>query len=255
MPADEPTSTPSPSRPDVDAQIDGIAALGEPIRRDLYRYVIAQRAPVSRDEAAEGTGVPRHTAKFHLDRLVDDGLLDVEFARPPGRRGPGAGRPAKHYRRAARDVSVSLPQRDYELVGRLLARAVNDAQQTGRTVAETLGQAARTAGHNLGHRALLYAVAQPGGAPLIDAATTVLVDNGYEPRRDEAGVTLANCPFHSLAQEYTDLVCGMNLELMTGFVDELDGIGLEARLEPTPGQCCVRLCRPDQPDQPDDKEK
>lgn len=255
MTADDSSTSPAPSKPDFDAQVAGISALSEPLRRALYRYVIAQIGPVSRDRAAEGAGVPRHTAKFHLDRLVDDGLLEVEFARPPGRRGPGAGRPAKLYRRASRELSVSLPQREYELIGRLLAKAVSDAQHTGCAVGDALGQAARGTGHTLGHQALRRAGAHPKQTSLLAAATDVLVDNGYEPRRDGDGVvTLANCPFHSLAREYTDLVCGMNLELMTGFLDEIDGLDLEARLEPTPGQCCVRLC-PSDPQNPDPQRK
>ncbi len=76
-----------------------VAALADPLRRALYRYVAEQPGAVSRDQAAEGVEVPRHTAKFHLDRLVDAGLLVAEFRRLTGRTGPGAGRPAKLYRR------------------------------------------------------------------------------------------------------------------------------------------------------------
>ena len=71
--------------------------------------------------------------------------------------------------------------------------------------------------------------------------TDVLRQCGYEPRNDASGVTLVNCPFHALAQNYTQLVCGMNLELMTGLVDNVQTSRLEARLETAPGQCCVRL--------------
>ena len=72
----------------------------------------------------------------------------------------------------------------------------------------------------------------------------VLSDCGYEPRTDASGVTLANCPFHALAQDYTDLVCGMNLDLMDGLLDALGRANLEARLDPEPGRCCVSLSRP-----------
>src|SRR4051812_26864076 len=106
-----------------------IAALGEPVRRELYCFVVAQDEPVSREKAASGTGVPHHVAKFNLDRLVAAGLLDVEYRRPPGRGGPGAGRPAKLYRRAARDVTVSLPERRYDLAGRVLAEAITIADR------------------------------------------------------------------------------------------------------------------------------
>ena len=75
----------------------------------------------------------------------------------------------------------------------------------------------------------------------VAATTEVLADCGYEPRVDDDGVTLVNCPFHTLAREYTDLVCGMNLELIDGLIQGLAGSGLEARLEPAPGRCCVRI--------------
>src|SRR3954451_19119399 len=62
-------------RPHLDAQLDRAASLGDPVRRALYRLVPASSEAVSRDDAAIGVGVARHVAKFHLDRLVKDGLL------------------------------------------------------------------------------------------------------------------------------------------------------------------------------------
>ena len=100
---------------DLASQISGVAALNDPVRRDLYFYVAAEPAPVSRDQASAAVGVPRHTAKFHLDRLVQEGLLDTNFKRLGGRDGPGAGRPTKRYRRSARQVTVALPERRYDL--------------------------------------------------------------------------------------------------------------------------------------------
>lgn len=242
MSPDGPTTEAASGRDDFDIRVTGIAALGEPVRRDLYRYVVGQTGPVSRDQAATGVGVALHTAKFHLDKLVDDGLLEVEFARPPGRSGPGAGRPAKLYRRSSREIAVSLPERHYELAGMLLAQAVTDAERGGVPVGDALRHAAREAGRALGERARRHAGSAPNETALLTAATDVLVDCGYEPRIDDAGgMTLVNCPFHALAQEYTELVCGMNLELMHGLADGLDPATLEPRLDPAPGRCCVRL--------------
>src|SRR5829696_7007708 len=109
---------------DFVSQVAGVSALAEPARRALYRFVVAQPEPVSRDQAAAGAALPRHTAKFHLDKLVEERLLDTEFRRLSGRRGPGAGRPTKLYRRSARQVAVTLPQRHYDLAGQILAGAV-----------------------------------------------------------------------------------------------------------------------------------
>lgn len=230
---------------DFDSQVDGIAALGEPLRRALYRYVVAQDAPVSRDQAAAGAGVARHVAKFHLDKLVSDGLLEVEYARPPGRGGPGAGRPAKLYRRSRHQLAVSLPPREYELAGRLLARAVTVAEIDEIPVSVALRDSARDIGRALGQQARDRAGPRSSRGRRVAAATGVLTDHGYEPRPDSGGITLANCPFHALARDYTDLICGMNLQVMTGMLESLGGSGLEARLEPAPGRCCVRLAKSD----------
>jgi len=109
---------------DVDQQLTGLAGLGDPIRRALYRYVAERRTPVSRDDAAHAVGINRPLAAYHLDKLVDDGLLEPRFHRRGGRRGPGAGRPAKHYVRAHRQLELSLPARDYAALAELLAGAI-----------------------------------------------------------------------------------------------------------------------------------
>src|SRR5262249_51369723 len=109
---------------DRGTSLSALATLNEPLRGRIYRHVIAQRAPVGRDAVARAVGVAGSVAAFHLDKLAGAGLLEVEFRRPPGRQGPGAGRPAKLYRRAGTEVSLSVPERHYDLVGRLLADAV-----------------------------------------------------------------------------------------------------------------------------------
>ena len=243
----QPTTTRESAGTDFDAHVTGIAALAEPVRRALYRYVIAQAGPVNRDQVAAGADVARHVAKFHLDKLVEDGLLEVGYARPPGRGGPGAGRPAKFYRRSSRELAVSLPPRDYGLAGRLLARAVTDAQRDDTPIGDALRDVARETGRALGQRAQNQARPRSSRSAVLAATTSVLRASGYEPRRGPGGITLANCPFHALAQDFTDLVCGMNLELMGGLVDGLDGDYFQARLEPTPGQCCVHLHKTNPP--------
>ena len=173
---------------------------------------------MNRDQAAAGAGVARHTAKFHLDKLVDDGLLEVEFSLP---RAAGDRRGPTHevLPRAAREVSVSLPERHYELAGRLLAPARSSRRNATRCPSATrFGMLRTTPGSKSACRPA-PAGKRAGDARLAAAGTEVLGECGYEPRRDADGVTLVNCPFHVLAQEYTELVCGMNLELMHGLVE------------------------------------
>jgi predicted ArsR family transcriptional regulator len=248
MPTEDPTTArpsttagPSGPRASFEAQVAGVAALAEPVRRALYEYVVSRSEPVSRDQAAAGAGVARHVAKFHLDKLVDDGLLDFEYRRPPDRRGPGAGRPAKVYRRSPAEISVTLPERHYELAGRLLAAAVTDAERDGAPVSEALRRSAHQTGRALGQEAHRRAGARAGLRARRGAAMAVLGECGYEPRSGPDGVTLVNCPFHALARDYTDLVCGMNFHLMEGLLTGLERTELTARLDPAPGRCCVRL--------------
>jgi predicted ArsR family transcriptional regulator len=216
---------------DRDAQVAAVAALAEPTRRRLYEHVARSVQPVSRDDVAAATGVGRPTTAFHLDRLVADGLLDVHYERRSGRTGPGAGRPAKLYRRAECSVSVSLPERRYDLAGDLLAAALVEADRSGERPAEVLERRAFRRGQELG------ASARPGPGAVLE----VLEEHGFEPRVQDDGIALANCPFHALAQEHTELVCGMNLRLLEGVLDGVAGSGWCAALRPEPGMCCVRL--------------
>ena len=232
-------------------KLAGLAALAEPLRRRLYLYVSSERDAVSRDAAAERFGVARSVAAFHLDKLAELGLLEVEYRRPPGRSGPGAGRPAKFYRPAAHEIAFSIPPREYELAGRVLAEAMTAAVHDDVPVSQALSTSARRVGRSLAERARR----RPGVDVDDEEATVVEVASecGYEPLVDDDGVSLANCPFHSLAEDYRDLVCGMNLELMRGVLQGVEDTSsreeggmrgrLEARLEPTPGRCCVRLVR------------
>ena len=226
---------------DFAEQVAGVAALAEPVRRDLYRFVVAQAEPVSRDQAGVGVGVPRHTAKFHLDKLVEEGLLDTEFRRLGDRTGPGAGRPTKLYRRSAREVSVTVPERRYDLAGELLASAVEESAREGTPVLGSLHRVAAALGARLGDQARAAAGPRPGRDRLVGATCDVLASHGYEPRATGRTVTLANCPFHALARDHTELVCDMNLALVSAVARNGADARLSARLDPADGRCCVVL--------------
>ncbi len=228
-----------------DAEMAGLASLAEPTRRALYLYVQAQESPVGREEAAAAVGVPRHTAKFHLDRLAGDGLLQVEFARRAGRCGPGAGRPAKLYRPAARELTITVPERRYDLAGQLMAHAISHTRSHRMPATEALDEAARDHGRTLANRALTTAGESPSHARLLHAVRQVLDEQGYNTSGDPAGLTLTNCPFRALAAEHTDTICTMNLAIMKGLLDRLSQLRLAPALHPATRGCCVRLAAQD----------
>jgi predicted ArsR family transcriptional regulator len=250
--------------------IDEVAVLVEPVRRALYSHVVEQAGPVGRDAAAAAVGIGRPLAAFHLDRLVRAGLLDVTYRRLSGRSGPGAGRPAKLYRRSGREVELTLPARRYDLAARLFAHALSTASAGSTSTAEALDTAARSFGERLGQEARRRAGPRPGRQALLTAATDVLREAGFEPATASAPVVgsasvvesapvegsapalgtetssaagqvivLRNCPFDALAQTHRQLVCGMNLSLMEGVIDGLRATGITATLDPQPGMCCV----------------
>lgn len=203
-----------------------ITSLADPMRRALYRYVVDAGGDVGRDDAAESLGVSRSLAAYHLDRLVADGLLDVRFARRSGRRGPGAGRPAKLYTRSRRAVQVSLPPRDYEVAARLLVRAAETDPSSRRALFDEAYRFGRDVG-------------EEGAGGDGEAVVAVLRARGYEPFDDEGVVRLRNCPFDALAHDHRDLVCGMNLALLSGLVTALGLPEHTVRLDPREGCCCV----------------
>jgi predicted ArsR family transcriptional regulator len=211
------------------AQIAAIAANDDPQRAALYDHVSRSAHPVGRDDAAQQLGLPRSTAAFHLDRLVEQGLLVTEYRRLSGRTGPGSGRPAKLYRRAPGDVQVSIPPRQYELAGELLATAIDTSERNEIPVREALTSVATETGRRLGTAA--------------GSLNAALEEGGYQPRADETGgIALANCPFHRLASGHTELVCHANAALLRGIAE---GAGADPEtveaVTPLDDGCCVRI--------------
>lgn len=218
--------------------ISAVAALGDASRRAVYSYVLAAGGEVGRDDVAAALGMVRGTAAFHLDRLAKEGLLTVSYRRLSGRGGPGSGRPAKFYARAAQEIAVSLPARQYDLAGDLLAAAIEDSAEYGRPVAESVKVVATAAGREIREQAKAL-----NPAPRLEE---VLERYGYEPATQEDGsIVLRNCPFHRLARKHTDTVCGLNLALLASITEQGDGghqdWAYRAVLDPAPGRCCVRI--------------
>jgi predicted ArsR family transcriptional regulator len=223
------------SRPAADlADLAPLSTLSHPVRRRLYELVGQAGRAIGRDEAAAAAGVSRSLAAYHLDKLTGQGLLEASFAREGGRTGPGAGRPAKFYRRARREFVLRAPPRDYQLFGELLVRAAQ-ADRSG-ALRETLEQVAYTYGQAVGQRAKREGVAGRTGFE------GVLRLRGYEPFEDERGtVRLRNCPFDRVAGDCPEVVCGLNLRLVEGLIEGLGLRRARAVLEPADERCCIAI--------------
>lgn len=230
---------------DLERRISSIAALDQPLRRSLYRLLSERDGWVTRDEAAEAIGVARSVAAFHLDKLAEAGVVEITFERTTGRTGPGAGRPAKLYRRGTGELSASVPDRRYDLAGSLLATAIAEADRTGVPVAHCLTAAAKAAGREIAEEATAMTGALTRREDRRRAVLELLTRHGYEPvllNKRSGEIALVNCPFHRLAQEHRSLVCGMNFDFLAGLLEGMGpGDRLDAQLAPEQGYCCVRI--------------
>jgi predicted ArsR family transcriptional regulator len=221
-------------------ELAAIALLVDPVRWRLYDYLRSSRGPVGRDEAARAANVSRNLASFHLDRMAEANLLEVEYRRLSGRTGRGAGRPAKLYRVGARHLAVSLPATRYSLAGRILATAIEERRGDEDGADAVRRVAGRTGGEVGGE--LRRQVANGVDAPLAVAEWAVR-QLGYEPEHHGDRIELRNCPFDELADSHRELTCQMNRALLAGLLAPLGADGISA--EPVPRQagvsCCVRM--------------
>lgn len=237
---------------DIDQQFSALSQLFDPVRRSLYLYVASRprgNEDVGRDEAAKAVSINRSLAAFHLDKLAGNGLLEVSYRRTSGRSGPGAGRPAKFYRRAERSFEITFPSRRYDLAARILATALAERagrSSRGESSPSSVEAAARKLGTQIGAAARSLLSRTSGKAPrkarqdMMDVLSSLLSSYGFDPIRPDPDVIhLGNCPFESLAGEFPLLVCGMNHAFMDGILKGVGVHDLSAQLEPTLGRCCV----------------
>lgn len=220
--------------------IAAVAALDDELRRGMFEFIRHARRPIGRDEAAAAVGISRKLAAFHLDKLVDAGLLHASFEPPGGAR--KVGRRPKVYEPTDADVQVSIPQRQHDLLADILLEAVQD-EQGDENARQAAMRTARTRGEKLG--VAQRKQARPGKLGTERALTvseSVLAEYGFEPARESPTcVRLLNCPFHPLAARSPELVCGINQAFLAGFLAGLGAQATDAVLQPRMGECCVQL--------------
>ncbi len=231
-----------------DASITALAALGDEQRRRLFGYVRHAHRPVTREEAAASAGISRKLAAHHLDKLVAAGLLSARYRPPAGIR--KVGRTPKVYELAGTAISVTIPERRHEILAGILLDAVR-TESAGETSRQAAMRSARRRGQQAG--AAERNRLRPGRLGAERALTiteTILAGHGFEPVRPApTEMELRNCPFHPLAAQEPELVCGINHAFLAGLLDGLGADALDAQLRPQPGHCCVRLRAAAQPHQ------
>lgn len=218
-------------------------ALGESKTRVLA-VLQDSSAPLGVNEVAAHVGLHPNTTRFHLDALVDAGLVEratEERAQP--------GRPRTLY--TAVPGSARTGRRSYRLLAQILASYVaNESKHPA--------DSARAAGEEWGR----YLTERPAPFERVDAsrATSQLVETldeiGFAPEAVTRGrkrqVLLHQCPFREAAEQNREVVCAVHLGLMRGLLTELDAPVQAERLDPfvEPSLCVTHLGSARQPATP-----
>ena len=221
---------------DGNRALTAATALEDNLRRGMYAFIRRVGRPVTRDEAAASVGISRKLAAFHLDKLVDHGLLRAHYEPVGGIR--KVGRTPKVYEPSGLEIQVSIPQRQHGVLAEILLEAVQDEDGAGSASRAAL-VAARRHGTELGTE---LGTEHRGAEPELLLAEKTLERQGFEPYREAANtVRLRNCPFHPLAAQAPHLVCAINEALITGLLEGLQASTVRAALAPRPNECCVEL--------------
>jgi predicted ArsR family transcriptional regulator len=183
--------------------VNRLDALGDPELRGTFLFVRSRARAITADEAARELGVPRSAARWRLERLAAARLVVVGYERRSGKRGPGAGRPAKTYAAAAETEAIEFPRRRYETLLRLLVagtprrgRAARLAE-VGYAFGLELGRAAQLRRGVLGPAALERMCRALGGLGFHAALESV--------SQDGAVILTATCPLRPLVVADPDL--------------------------------------------------
>jgi predicted ArsR family transcriptional regulator len=228
---------------DDERALSVLTLLNDEIRRRLYYFVRRSGRAVTREEAARAGSISAKLAAFHLDRLVDGGLLEAGFENPSSLR-RRVGRAPKRYRPSSVEVSLSVPERRYDLVGEILVDALSQSNASEPPV-NTARQVAFDRGQQIGARRRdQLRRGRLGTERTIGEARGLLEELGFEPANTEGGLILRNCPFHALAQRDPELICGLNAYFIDGVLRGLGNTTVSAEMAPEPGLCCVRVRPP-----------
>jgi predicted ArsR family transcriptional regulator len=236
----------------ADRTPDGGNRSGAPRRRSAYEVLaVTSRALLLQQvrEHTEGTdtatlarltGLHPNTVRFHLDVLLEAGLIEVSTdpARKPGRP-RSLFTAARVPPPAPQDSAQPAPSRDgYSLLAAVLIDHLTRMSSDPAAAAQSAGRLWDA------ERAARDGTDQPASDASVVAQVTALFDElGFAPEtvRDRDGwrLLLHRCPFHALAVEHPEIVCRLHLGLLQGAIDRLGRDGERVRLQAfvAPGLC------------------
>ena len=109
---------------------------------------------------------------------------------------------------------MSLPDREYQLAGRLMADAIAESAETGTPVIGALHRLAHVLRTAPWQRSSRWSPTAHRRVRRWTWRSKLSPRTATQPRPDDGRIIMANCPFHALAQAQTQLVCQMNNALI-----------------------------------------
>ncbi len=217
---------------------DLTSTLGDPTRRSIYLAVRESAQPATATQVAAEFNIHANVARHHLDRLANDGYLEVTRRRPEGKNGPGAGRPAKCYTATDKEIELQFPARRYDLLADLLIRVVQ------RLEPERASQIAAEVGREYGVElaGTLDLPDEGGFEAALAAVQQAMVEVGFavDANTNSRQLLMSHCPFGRTAFDHPEVVCSLDRGIVNGLMEALDQTTETVTLpKETWGEACV----------------
>lgn len=198
---------------------DLTSTLGDPTRRSIYLAVRESADPVTAAEIAAQFSIHANVARHHLDRLADEGYLEITHRRPHGKNGPGAGRPAKCYAATEKEIELQFPARRYDLLADLLIRVVQRLEPV--RASEIAAEVGREYGVELASTLDLPEAA--GFDSVLATVQQAMVDVGFavDTNTNNRQLLMSHCPFGRTALDHPEVVCSLDRGIVNGLMEAL----------------------------------
>jgi predicted ArsR family transcriptional regulator len=199
-------------------------AFGDPTRREIYLFARESVGGVTAGEVAEQFDLHPNVARHHLEKLTGGGYLMVEIGRAVEGTTRAAGRPSKRYVAGPLDATLALPLKHDDLLGGLLARALDAlGPDQAEVLADEVGfqygmQLAERIDPTEGHRSVRAAL-----TTVADALTAHGFAAHTESRNGQLAIVSECCPFGDTAQRYPHVVCALDRGMIRGMLAGLYG--------------------------------
>ena len=198
---------------------DLTSSLGDPTRRGIYITVREAPEPATASQIAELFSIHPNVARHHLDRLAEDGYLEVTRRRPDGKSGPGAGRPAKCYTATAKEIDLHFPARRYDLLSELLVRVIERIDPGN--LADIAADIGREYGSEIASE--IGAPSESGFDTAVKAVALAMTGMGFatDSDADTRRLLTSHCPFADTAIKHPEVVCSLDRGIVSGLMEGL----------------------------------